>query len=411
MKKALFFLFALFSFSLVTAAQPAAPTNPAIREIKKPTFGNPAFLLPGGSVSVEFSSAAEGRASAAVLIPSLGDGAAATITLNIELKTGTNTLEIRLPDQAQPGLYDLCIDFGVQGVESRDCQRHSVSIVKSFDAPFTFVQISDYHMGDPRAGHMFPGVDIERVRIAALETANKLNPAFALVTGDINAYPVSYEQDYPHSVQELLDNARIPLIIIPGNHDFYSLSDDAGKPLIDGRSIWPDFFGPTHTILDFGIFRFICFDSYDWPFAPRNQNKEFQSASGTTHTYSGTLSRSEFEWVRSALDGKGNRIPVLVGHHGPRQFEAFAAQWCKDCVSMGKFLSMINKYKVPYYFYGHIHKSMEVKEHNTQYFATTSVGSDADPKDLWGIRVAHAAPDGTITTEIIKLFDTPPMTK
>ncbi|MFA6448197.1 MAG: metallophosphoesterase [bacterium] len=404
-------ILAVCSLMSLAMLKSAAGMTPAIRELKQPTFSRPAFALPGGSVSVELETTAEGRATAAAISPALEAGASMPVAIDAPLKAGSNSFEFKLPAQAAPGLYDLCVSFVAAGQDKQDCQRHAVSVVKSFDAPFTFVQITDYHMGDPRAERQFPGMDIAQVRIAALEAANRLNPSFVLITGDITAYTETYEWAYPAAVKEMLDHARVPLIIIPGNHDFYAYSDDNGVIQIDGRAIWPDFFGPTHTTLDFGPFRFICFNSYDWDSEPRNMNTAYQLKAGVTHTYGGTMSSAEFAWVRAAFDTIGDRTPVLVSHHGPRQFEPIPMQWCKDCLTQGKFMSLINKLEVPYYFYGHIHRNNVTKEKNTMAIATTSVGSDVDKNELWGIRVARASADRTITTEFIKLFDAPPMKK
>jgi hypothetical protein len=387
----------------------AVGMTPVIHELKQPTFSRAAFATAGGSIGIELDINGEGSITAASISPSLDYGASSTVSLDAPLKAGANNLEFNLPAQIAPGLYDLCVSFTTAGQSKQDCQRHAVAVVKSFDAPFTFVQISDYHMGDPRAEKQFPGMDIAKVRVAALDAANRLNPAFAVITGDITAYPETYEWAYPAAAKEILDHARIPLIIIPGNHDFYAFSDDNGNISIDGRAIWPDFFGPTHTVLDYGRFRFVCFNSYDWGPEPRNMNDKYQLKAGVTHTYNGTLSKQEFAWVRNALDSADGRTPILVAHHGPRQFEPIPMQWCKDCVSQAKFMSFINKYDIPYYFYGHIHRNNETMEKGTLTLATTSVGSDADKNDLWGIRVAHVAPDKTITTEVIRLFDAPPM--
>ncbi len=390
----------------------AAAIEPFVKELKSPTFSSPAFSLPGGAIPVEFDVAADSQATAATLTGSLDGKQAAAVTLDVALKTGPNNFDFNLPADTAPGMYDLCISFtGADGSAKQNCQPHSVSVVKSFDAPFTFVQITDFHVGDPRAEQQFPGIDIERVRIAAIEEANKQNPAFILMTGDINSYSNSYDSDYPHGVKLIIDHAKAPTVIVPGNHDFYAWSDNTGKIIIDGSDYWPQFYGPKHRVLDFGQFRFICFNSYDWPSEPRNMNKEYQSKAGLTHTYSGTLSKSEYQWVKNALDTKGDLTPILSAHHSPQTFEYMPQQWCKDCAGQTKFLAMINKYKVPYYIYGHIHANSDVKVKDTEYIATTSAGSSVEGPEgeFWGIRIVNTAADRTISTKYIRLFDAPPM--
>ncbi|HOX28554.1 MAG TPA: metallophosphoesterase [bacterium] len=383
----------------------------SIKEIKQPTFGQPEFILPGGSFEISLETPEAGRASAVELYAFDTGLPAATITIDVALSQGMNAVPVSPPASVAAGMYDLCVDFTSGKTPTRDCQKHSVVVVASFDAPFTVAHITDYHVGDPRAEKQFPGMDITKVRLAALDAANKLKPAFVLITGDVNAYTESYEWSYPSSAKELIDHLKVPMVVIPGNHDFYSWSGDDGKITIDGRDFWQRYFGPRHRVLDYGKFRFICMDTYEWPASARNDNKAYNLKSGNSHTYNGTLSKDEYVWMRTALDGAGDRTPILVAHHGPRQFEMLAQQWCKECLSQSKIMSIIKKYNVPLFIYGHIHSSTDVTEGKSRFISTTSTGSDTGAKELWSIREFDFNPDLTFDTRLIKLFDTPPMKK
>ncbi|HOO55513.1 MAG TPA: metallophosphoesterase [bacterium] len=383
--------------------------NINVREIKFPTFGQPAFVKPGDEIKVITTVPQAGVAERA-LINSIDDGSnVARVGLGVKLAQGSNSFVVKTPLSIAPGLYDLCIDFKYGDFTDQDCQPHAVSVVKSFDPPFTFGHISDFHIGDPRAMRQFPGVDIDRVRTKSITVMNERKPAFVLVTGDINAYPVSYDEDYPASADKLMSLPRVPFIVVPGNHDFYASAVPEGEIKRDGTMYWPDFFGPRHRVLDYGPFRFICFDSYNWNEVPRIYTNEYHLANNTAKSHNGTLSRDEYKWVVGAMKTAGDRVLVLVSHHGPRQFEPIPQQWCKDCVGMSKFLRLINKAGVAYYFYGHIHENTEYEENGTKYISTTSVGSNCDKEQLWGVRMAHVNVNRKIDTEIIRLFDSPPM--
>ena len=381
-----------------------------IRSITSPTFSAPAFSLSGGSISVTLQATGAGAARKAAL-SALDGSPVADMGLGDEpLAAGSNTFAVLIPPPVEPGLYTLCVEFTQGGAPAKDCQPHSVAVVASFDPPFTFVQVTDYHMGDPRALKQFPGVDIEKVRITALEKANSFNPAFVLFTGDVCAYPETYEEDYPKAVNEILSHIKAPTIIIPGNHDLYANTDDKGKLLTEGLDYWREYMGPTHQALDFGPFRFIGFNSYAWPQSARNRNRAYHASAGTMHTYQGAINNDELDWILAQLKTLDGRTPVFFAHHGPRTFEMMPAQFgCKDCVAQGKFMKFLEKAGAPYYIYGHIHRNDDVTEGGTRFLATTSAGSDVSTEQLWAIRVFRVAADKSITTEIIKLFDAPPM--
>jgi hypothetical protein len=404
---AVFFSFALL---LIISAAAFAASAPGIREIKSPTFSQPAFAFPGGTVPVQFKAAAGGKATSASFEPSFG-GEPVNVALDAALLNGGNNFVIQLPPAISPQLYDLCIVYTTADTEgtSRDCQRHAVLVAKSFDPPFTFVQISDYHKGDPRADRQFPGVDIERVRMAALNAANREKPAFILVTGDVNSYPDTFDVDYPASSGELVDHASAPLIILPGNHDFYSFSNDKGKYLFDGKEYWAKFYGPERRAFDYGPFRFICFNSYDLPIDARNENAAYSIMSRKPHTVQGGLTAENFKWIFDQVATAGGRTLVFAAHHDPRNFESDPSKWCKDCVTPKKFTDAIRDAGVAYYFYGHIHNFEEYVDGPTHYFSSTSVGSDVHNKELWAILVINVKSDRTLEPHVVKLFDAPPM--
>jgi len=402
----------VYGFAMAKGDAPAPAMNvaPVIRELKSPLFAQPAFAMPGQDIPVSVELLTQGKVTAAILSPFDKPETQERFPIPAAKESeGVKAFSFKIPKSFKPGLYDLCVEIDYSGLTSKDCQKHAVSIVKSFNPPFKIVQLTDYHMGDPRAEKQFSGVDIKKVRVTALEAANRENPVFVLFTGDITAYPQTYERDYPAAYEELVSTLRVPAVIIPGNHDFYTWLDNKGNVTMDGVNYWKSFFGDMHRVLDYGPFRFVLFNSYDWVPFVRNQNMEYSLKSGKAHTYSGTLSESEFKWVEAALKGAGKRIPVLVAHHGIREMETNPVQWCKNCARTDQTLRIIKKYGVKYYFYGHIHKSMEFELDGTKYFATISTGSDVNPGNFWGMRIIDADKNNKITTKVVQLFDAPPM--
>jgi len=396
---------------LLVITQVASPSVPALAqlgEIRGPSFSQPVFVKAGEPIDLKILAREAGTLENVVLKDSGSGEQAAVIKIGNELHDGRNLIKLSVPQDIKAGLYDICVTLQY-GVKSEDCQHNAVSVVESFQPPFTFVQITDYHVGDPRPEKMFPGVDMKKVRIAALEEANRIDPAFVLFTGDLVSYADTYERDYPIAVDEILGHLKEPAVITPGNHDHYYLTDDDGNFLVEGQEYWSEYFGPVHRAFDYGPLRFVIFDTYGWDTQTRNYNKTFQAKSGTAHTFQGTVTKNEMRWVLRSLDTAGDRTPVLVAHHGPRQFEIMPQQWCPDCISPMKFMSLIHKYNVPLYIFGHIHVNEDYEEGGTRFVSTASVGSDADPDQLWGIRIFRVKENLEIETEYVKLFDSPPM--
>ncbi len=401
-------LSAILLILLLLSSGFAVGATQEIKEIKAPTFSQPFFVKSGGDVEINIDVAEKGLLKEITLSNSNTHRQAAPIIVDLPLSEGANKNTFSVPSDIEPGLYDMCVSIQTT-TAIQDCQRHSVAVVDSFDPPFKFVQITDYHVGDPRAEKQFPGVDIQKVRRAALEKANELKPDFVIMTGDITAYPRTYDVDYPAAVDEILDNIKEPVLIIPGNHDRYTYMADDYDGIIEGDDYWARYFGAKHRVLDYGRVRFVMFNSYDWDQVTRNRNRPWHLNRPSSHTYQGTLSKSEYAWVKKALKTGDGRMPVLVAHHDPRSFEVMPQQWCKDCISRTKFLSLIRKAKVPYYLFGHIHRNEEYTVGKTHYIATTSSGSDVDAEDLWCIREFTVGKDLKIESRLIKLFDSPPM--
>ncbi len=400
----------MFVFLLVAGSM-AWSAEGFIKEIKSPLFSQPEFAMPGGEVPVVLAAPADGKVIHAEALPVQGSGGKAGFrgAEGVALKSGENRFMLKVPATADPGMFDLCVTYETSAGSGKNCQPHSVVVVASFDVPFRVVQITDYHMGDPRAGQMFPGIDIAKVRRTAFARAHEEKPNFIIVTGDITAYPQTYDHDYPYSVQEILENAKEPIITIPGNHDLYAYSDNDGKIIWDGADYWPRYYGPFHRTLDYGDYRFILFNSYRYPQDARNQNREWHLKAGSTLTFQGAIDKEEFNWLKEQMDGAGAKPIILAAHHGPKAFDMVPAQWCKSCMMPKKFMAFIAKYNVPYYFCGHTHSNDETLEKGTNYITTSATGSDVDKEDLWGIRVIDFHADKTISQRYIKLFETPPV--
>lgn len=118
----------------------------------------------------------------------------------------------RIPARAAAGLYDLMhqLTLSVQILRVHS----AVQVLRrglDDSRPFTFVHLSDTHQGANRN---------ERLRLV-VKWLNRLRPRpdFAVLTGDV----VEFGPDENHWTQavEELRKLRLPLYVVPGNHDYY----------------------------------------------------------------------------------------------------------------------------------------------------------------------------------------------
>ena len=74
--------------------------------------------------------------------------------------------------------------------------------------------------------------------------------------------------DYPRDYLQAwlaLANLRIPVFMVPGNHDGYRFEDVLGRTRADGLLLFENTFGPTYFSFDRPPYRFILISSYDLP--------------------------------------------------------------------------------------------------------------------------------------------------
>ena len=115
-------LILLLAIAAVGARVSAMP-NPAIREIKSPTFSAPHFATAGGVTPVTLALPGSGSADLAEVISVENPIKKYSVKLGYKIASATPAaLKFKLPAKIAPGLYDLCITFTVSGHASTDCQ-------------------------------------------------------------------------------------------------------------------------------------------------------------------------------------------------------------------------------------------------------------------------------------------------
>jgi len=196
------------------------------------------------------------------------------------------------------------------------------------DATFTFVV-----MGDNRGGN-----DTFR---DILRSAKAVRPVFMVNTGDL----VERGKDSQfHTFLKLVESTGVPYFTVLGNHDIARHGRDEYHALI----------GPDYYSFDFGMVRFIYLDNAD-----------------------GHLGAEQLKWFEGQLQGAKESIVFL---HKPPPFGKWghphrAEGWHQDA---DEFVALVQKYKVPYVFAGHIHRFDRKVVNGTTYIITGGAGAPLD---------------------------------
>ncbi|WP_064092043.1 metallophosphoesterase family protein [Rossellomorea aquimaris] len=242
---------------------------------------------------------------------------------------------VTIPEGTPEKLYDLEVSYTGNGQRITDKQPHSVNVVDQYKKDFTFLHLTDTHIGSPR-NLMDPDdptkTDPDRVEETgmwnpdpekrwlylqkAIKEVNLKKPDFVVVTGDL-MYGQMNPQEYIYEYEEtykMLQKLNVPVYIVPGNHDYYA--QDA--TLADGAKYWEKYFGPQYFSFDYGPYaHFIGYNSFDW-------HKFDRSGNGTVSvpTWGGQIREEQLNWVKKDLqknaETAGNgQIRGLFSHHNP----------------------------------------------------------------------------------------------
>ncbi|OAT79671.1 hypothetical protein A6P54_16385 [Bacillus sp. MKU004] len=235
-----------------------------------------------------------------------------------------------------PGkLYDLEVSYTGNGQRITDKQPHSLKVVDEYKKDFTFLHLTDTHIGSPRnlgdpedpssidpalareAGMWDPNPEKRWLYFQkAIKEVNLKNPDFVVVTGDL-MYGQMNPQEYIYEYEEtykMLQKLKVPVYIVPGNHDYYA--QDA--TLTDGAKYWEKYFGPQYFSFDYGPYaHFIGYNSFDW-------HKFDRSGNGTVSvpTWGGQIREEQLNWIKQDLQknaetAQAGQLKGLFSHHNP----------------------------------------------------------------------------------------------
>jgi 3',5'-cyclic AMP phosphodiesterase CpdA len=234
---------------------------------------------------------------------------------------------VTIPDGVPEELFDLQVSYTGDGTRITDNEPNSVKVVKEFKKDFTFMHLTDIHVGSPRniadpanaieAGMWDPDQSKRWLYLQkTIKQVNLLKPDFVVMTGDL-MYGQMNPQEYIYEYEEtyrMLKQFNVPVYIVPGNHDYYA--QDA--TLADGAKYWEQYFGPQYFSFDYGSYaHMIGYNSFDWHKFDRQGHGNV-----SVPTWGGQIRDQQMEWIKKDLaenkaTAQKGQTTGLFSHHNP----------------------------------------------------------------------------------------------
>jgi 3',5'-cyclic-AMP phosphodiesterase len=211
-------------------------------------------------------------------------------------------------------------------------------------ADFTFVQLSDSHIGFSRPAN----TDVKATLKRAIDKINALPqaPSFALHTGDLTHLCEPEEFD---DVAEILKGARVgKTYYVPGEHDVY----DKGK-------LYRERYGKG--TLGAGWY---SFDFKGTHFAG------LVNVAGIAHGDLGVLGADQLDWLKKDLAGLTASTPVVVFAHIP--LWTVYEKWGWATSDSAQALALLKRFGSVTVLNGHIHQVLKKVEGKVTFHAGAS---------------------------------------
>src|SRR3954470_14365929 len=212
-------------------------------------------------------------------------------------------------------------------------------------SPFTFLQISDSHVGFDKAAN--PNALLTLQEAVGKVKALSQRPAFMIHTGDITHLSKPSEFD---SADQVIGEAGLEVRYVPGEHDV--IDEDEGRAYLDryGKGSkgggWYSF--DHHGIHFVGLV-----------------NVMNLKAGGL-----GVLGREQLEWLENDLKGRGSSTPIVVFAHVP--LWAVYPKWGWGTEDAAQALSCLRRFASVSVLNGHIHQVMQKVEGNVTFHTARS---------------------------------------
>ena len=238
----------------------------------------------------------------------------------------------------------------------------------------TFLQMSDPQFGmyskDRNFTHETANFEF------AIATANRLKPAFVIVTGDLVNQPGNAAQaaEYHRIAARLAPGIR--LFSVPGNHDVDN------EPTANSLALYRERFGPDYYTFHLGGITGIVLNS--------NLEKGTQNVPAEAARMEAWF-REELAKAKSAAAGR-----IIVFQHIPFFLaDAYEADQYFNIPgeTRSRYLKLLHEYGVEYVFAGHYHRNSEGHDGPLDMVTTGPVGMPIEGGKS-GIRIVTVTPAG-----------------
>lgn len=236
---------AWLSAALIVLVSCAAATAAGVRaepwfsdELLAPRLGQPVLREAGESFTAYVAlsgSFAVGQVAAGLDAPDGATHPLTTVSVTARSVVPGNDLDVMLYADGLTTIQEIVLEVptgtpaGFYGIEidvdgSAYASQSAVRVYDAYPSSWGFIQITDVHVG-------YVGGDyssLERLE-AFVREANFLDPELVVVTGDV-CENQNAGHDWPQQFLGAVADLRVPVYVIPGNHDYYNVGEtyDAG---------------------------------------------------------------------------------------------------------------------------------------------------------------------------------------
>ncbi|MHB8894361.1 MAG: metallophosphoesterase family protein [Candidatus Geothermincolia bacterium] len=331
--------------------------KPRIKQVIYPTFGNPAIIKKGNTLTIEYDPRNRKftrrfkKVQSFVVSVNTSNGAC-PVTMGLPVlstRVGTSTrwpeyaagklldrniylVTVEVPTALPGDLYDLTVTGKLNEKEAIiDTQPHSLQAVEEYKDTFSFVQLTDIHIWGPECSF---GSAVYHDREArptgpavtgkgavyyekAINQINVMKPDFCVFTGDYmygQAYllqdqgaPWGLTTEYEYEMSWFYDETMkldVPVFLTPGNHDSFAEGDGGAHE--DWFENWRRLFGPLYHSFDYGDYHFLALNAQDWPIGERTLVD--YDVSIQSEKYKGQFSGGGDKWAPGVTEARLKKI-------------------------------------------------------------------------------------------------------
>jgi len=300
---------------------------------------------------------------------------------NVWSTEGTWCINVSVPSITPEELYNITVLLDQGSILLSASQPRAVSVVEEFTDDFSFIHITDLHVGDPRgfSESIWKTIGLKSIK-RCIHEINLLKPDFVIISGDLvygQLYPFEYSKEYK-ICYEMIQMFDVPTYLCPGNHDGYR------RPREDGLKFWTEYFGPHYYSFNYGNYHFQAINSYDLPasrrlcifFIPLN--------------WGGSIQDEQFQWIENDLVENKGDLNFMFIHHNPLWETKQDSLVGRSYKNREQLLSLIEQNNVDMVLAGHVHFDNVTIVNDTIFITTTTPESSIDTEDgYWGYRLIN----------------------